>query len=253
VGDDSGQFSQTDLPMSRYDTFASHYDHVVGSRADVAQYLRTLVLKYHKRANTLLELGCGSGSMLKLLSQHYACDGIDLSQSMLRIARSKAPKARLHRGDICSFNLKRRFDVVLCPFDTINHVTSFAKWKRVFARAHQHLNPGGVFIFDVNTEYKLECYAEEPSLTENTERFVSLIEVRRKRRYNYEIVLKRFERQKGCIFKLNTMILPELVVPTEQVLKALGTYFTTVTMVDPDRRRPNGFTDDLFFVCRGPR
>lgn len=239
--------------MSRYDTFASHYDHVVGSRADVAQYLRTLILKYHKRAKTLLELGCGSGSMLQLLSRQYECDGIDLSRSMLRIARSKAPQARLHHGDICDFTLNRRFDVVVCPFDTINHVTSFSKWKKVFAKAHQHLNPGGVFIFDVNTEYKLECYAEEPSLTENTTQFVSLIEVLRKRRYHYEIVLKRFERQKSGHFRLNTMTLPEIVVPTERIVKALGTYFTTVTMVDPDRRRPNAFTDDLFFVCRGPR
>jgi SAM-dependent methyltransferase len=239
--------------MSRYDTFAPHYDHVVGSRSDVAHYLRTLILKYHKGARTVLELGCGSGSMLELLSRHYSCDGVDLSKSMLRIARAKAPKARLHHGDICAFELKRRFDVVLCPFDTINHVTSFAKWKRVFARAHQHLSPGGVFIFDVNTEYKLECYAEEPSLTENSDRFVSLIEVRRKRRFNYDIVLKRFERLRGGNYKLNTMVLPELVVPTERILKALSTYFTTVTMVDPDRRRPNVFTDDLFFVCRGPR
>lgn len=239
--------------MSRYDIFAEHYDHVVGPRADVALYLKTLIERYHKKADTVLELGCGSGSMLKLLSRYYSCDGVDLSRSMLRIARRKAPKARLHHGDICDCNLNRRFDVVVCPFDTINHVTSFAKWKRVFANAHKHLTPGGVFIFDVNTEYKLECYAEEPSLTENTAQFVSLIEVLRKRRYHYEIVLKRFERLKSGHFRLNTMTLPEIVVPTERILKALSTYFTTVTMVDPDRRRPNAFTDDLFFVCRGPR
>lgn len=239
--------------MSRYDSFAAHYDHVVGSRDEVAQYLRTLIRKYHRGARSLLELGCGSGSMLKLLSQYYACDGIDLSQAMLKIARKKAPRAQLHQGDITDFNIGRRFDVIVCPFDTINHITSFASWKRVFQRAHVHLNPGGVFIFDLNTEYKLECYREEPFVTENTDKFVSLIEVRRQRRYKYEIVLKRFRRAKRGLFELNEMVLPEIVVPTKEVLTALGDYFTRVTMIDPDRRRPSGETEDLFFVCCEPR
>jgi hypothetical protein len=80
-----------------------------------------------------------------------------------------------------------------------------------------------------------------------------MIEVRKRRRYHYDIVLKRFERRKNGLFKLNTMVLPELVVPTERILKALGVYFSSVTMVDPDRRRPNDQTDDLFFICRAPR
>lgn len=241
------------LQMSRYDDFASHYDNVVGSRADVALYLKALIRKYHGRAKSVLELGCGSGSMLTLLTKSYRCEGVDLSRSMLQIARQKAPKATLHHGDITRCNLGKRFDVVLCPFDTINHVTSFAKWKMVFARAHEHLNPGGVFIFDVNTEYKLECYSNEPSVTENSETFVSIIEVKRRRQYHYDIVLKRFERKRGAMHKLHTMVVPEIVVPTEQVLAALGGRFKRVTMVDPDRRAPNAHTDDLFFVCREPR
>lgn len=245
--------SEKKILMSKYDTFANHYDNVVGPRSDVAGYLRALISKYHRNAKSLLELGCGSGSMLKLLTRYYTCEGMDLSREMLRIARLKAPKARLHHGDISDFDLERRFDVVICPFDTINHITSFDKWRGVFKGAHQHLNPGGIFIFDVNTEYKLECYADEPAVTENTDEYLSMIEVRKLRRYNYEIVLKRFERRSQGLYKLNTMVLPELVVPTERILKALSVYFKTVTMVDPDRRQPNDSTDDLFFVCREPR
>jgi SAM-dependent methyltransferase len=239
--------------MSRYDSFAAHYDHVVGSRIEVAHYLRALIRKYHKKAQSLLELGCGSGSMLKVLSLHYSCEGLDLSHAMLKIARKKAPRARLHQGDITNFNLGRRFDVVVCPFDTMNHVTSFAQWKHVFQRAHEHLNVGGVFIFDVNTEYKLESYRHEPFVTENSDNFVSIIEVRKVRRHRYEIVLKRFHREAPKRFGLNQMVLPEIVVPTDRISQALGMHFSQVTMVDPDRRRPCDETDDLFFVCRGPR
>jgi SAM-dependent methyltransferase len=239
--------------MSRYDSFANHYDHVVGDRQEVADFLLELLSKYHPKAKSVLELGCGSGSMLKTLTRLYKCEGIDLSKEMLRIAKTKAPRATLHHGDISSFELKSRFDVVICPFDTINHVTSRAKWRGVFERAHKHLNPGGVFVFDVNTEYKLECYADEASVTENSDDFVSIIQVNRLKRFNYEIVLKRFEKAGRGSFKLHKMVLPELVVPTETVLDYLGVYFKTVTMIDPDRRRPGTETDDLFFVCRDPR
>jgi SAM-dependent methyltransferase len=239
--------------MSRYDSFAKHYDHVVGDRQDVAQFLLKLISKYHRRAKTILELGCGSGSMLSALTKRYDCEGIDLSREMLQIAKKKAPKAVLHHGDISDFKLKKKFDVVVCPFDTINHITSRKKWRGVFERAHQHLNPGGVFIFDVNTEYKLECYSEDPSVTENNDDFISVIQVNRLRRFNYEIVLKRFERTRRGDFKLHQMVLPELVVPTNEILKDLSAHFRTVTMIDPDRRQPDAETDDLFFVCRSPR
>ncbi len=239
--------------MCRYDPFANHYDHVVGSRDDVARFLRALIRKYHRSAQTLLELGCGSGSMLKLLSLHYDSEGIDLSKAMLKIAQKKAPRARLHHGDITEFDLKRRFDVIVCPFDTMNHITSFSKWKRVFNRVHEHLKPGGVFIFDVNTEYKLECYREAPFVTENTDDFVSIIEVHRRRKHRYEIVLRRFMRNQNGRFELNKMVLPEIVVPTKLIINALGTYFAKVTLIDPDREHPSRETDDLFFVCRNPR
>jgi SAM-dependent methyltransferase len=231
-----------------------HYDRVVGPRDDAANYLVSLTKRYNPKAKTVLELGCGSGSILKVLTKHYSCEGIDLSSEMLKIARDKAPRATLHRGDITNFDLKRRFDVIICPFDTLNHVISFKGWCSVFRNAHKHLNPGGVFIFDINTEYKLDSYAEEPFVTENTADCVSIIEVRRERRYRYQIVLKRFiRRQKGAGFNSFEMVLPELVVPTARILSELSGYFSKVTLVDPDRRRPTAVTEDLFFVCRGRR
>jgi trans-aconitate methyltransferase len=80
--------------------------------------------------------------MLQLLSKHYDSVGIDSSRAMLSLAKKKAPRASLLLGDITNFSLRRRFDVILCPFDTINHVTSFAQWKKIFAGVHSHLEAG---------------------------------------------------------------------------------------------------------------
>ena len=60
------------------------------------------------------------------------------------------------------FHIEDRFDVICCVFDSINHVKRFSDWKRVFARVRRHLSPGGCFIFDINTERKLERHIAEP-------------------------------------------------------------------------------------------
>ncbi len=239
--------------MTQYDQFAPFYDHVVGPRDSIGKLLQRLVKRYNPRAKTLLELGCGSGSMLAILSRRYKSVGIDNSKGMLKIARKKAPKAKLLHGDITSLDLADRFDAIVCPFDTINHVTSFAKWRKVFETAHRHLNSGGVFIFDVNTEHKMEEYRTDPITADVENDVVSMVQIKRRRRFHYDVILKIFRRRAGSDFTLNEMVLPELVVPTPIILRELAKYFRKVTLVDPDRRRPSPYTEELFFVCRDPR
>jgi SAM-dependent methyltransferase len=236
-----------------YDSFAQHYDSVVGPRGDVARYLHRLIKRYHPKAKSVLELGCGSGSMLSLLAKHYRAVGIDSSKGMLQLAKQKAPQAKLIHGDITNFNLNQRFDVVLCPFDTINHVTSFNAWKRVFSLTHKHLAPGGVFVFDVNTEHKMEGYRNDPVNADVLQDEVSIVQVSRSKRFHYTVHLKLFKRRSGRTFTLHEMHLPELVVPTPKVTAALANFFRTITLVDPDRARPNAYTEELYFVCRDPR
>ena len=239
--------------MSHYDHFAQFYDHVVGSRDSIAKLLTQLVRRYNPTARTLLELGCGSGTMLAVLSRSYRTTGLDLSRGMLSIARKKAPGARLIHGDITTFDLQERFDAIVCPFDTINHVTSFAKWKQVFRRAHAHLNPGGVFIFDVNTEHKMEEYRTDPVTADVERDVVTMVQVKRRRKFRYDVILRIFRRRSGAMFEHHEMVLPELVVPTATILSELGKYFRKITLVDPDRARPSPYTEELFFVCREPR
>ena len=62
-------------------------------------------------------------------------------------------------ADIASFELDERFDVVICVFDTLDHLPRFELWESLFACVRAHLAPGGVFIFDVNTVAKLRGLA----------------------------------------------------------------------------------------------
>ena len=117
---------------------------------------------YNPKASSVLELGCGSGTILAGLGRFATLSGVDISPEMLAIARDKAPSAQLIEGDITDFELGERFDVVICVFDTLNHITSFDGWRALFACAHRHLEPGGLFVFDVNTAAKLHGLATYP-------------------------------------------------------------------------------------------
>lgn len=120
------------------------------------------VERHHRGRGSILELGCGTGTILAGLGGLGARTGIDSSPEMLAIAREKVPGARLIEGDITSFDLGESFDVVVCIFDTLNHITTFEGWKALFARTRAHLTAGGLFVFDVNTTAKLRAIAGYP-------------------------------------------------------------------------------------------
>ena len=239
--------------MNNYDTFAHLYDQVVGDRGEVALFIRRLIRSYTPKAKRVLELGCGSGTMLQHLSKHYVTTGIDNSRKMLTLAKRKAPRAKLILGDITDFSLAESFDAVVCPFDTMNHITSLAKWRKVFENAHKHLSSNGVFIFDVNTEFKMEMYRKDPITVDPHKAAFSTVDVQRIRRYRYMVNLTLYKEQRRDLFKRYQMSIPELVVPTQIILRELATYFRTVIMIDPDRLRPSSGTEELFFICRRPR
>src|SRR5438445_1169178 len=80
---------------------------------------------------------------------------------------SRSPGRKYHkhgcRVRIWTFHLQLKFDVICCVFDSMNHVASFTHWKQLFGNVHQHLSAGGVFIFDINTQKKLDRHIAEPS------------------------------------------------------------------------------------------
>jgi len=107
-------------------------------------------------AGTWLDLCCGSGHLLELLRRSgISATGLDASSHQLRLARRRAPGTPLIRGDVRSFDLGRRFDVITCLYDSLNYLTSKRDLAGALRNARRHLKQGGVFIFDVNTDVYL--------------------------------------------------------------------------------------------------
>src|SRR5215470_2408793 len=134
----------------------------MGDRTKTVTHIRNLIVQCKPDAKTLLELACGTGAILQGLAKYYDVAGLDASSAMLAIARKKLPRIHLVQKNTVTFSLGRKFDVIICVFDSINHVLKFRDWKRIFQRVALHLTPGGLFLFDINTEAKLKRLVRAP-------------------------------------------------------------------------------------------
>ena len=120
----------------------------------------------------LLDLGCGTGSMtLALAEEGYDMTGLDLSVEMLSEADSRAREAGKNilflQGDMTDFELYGTVDGIVCCLDGINHLTDRESLRACFFMVSRYLNPGGLFLFDVNTPYKFKTqYADNDYLLE---------------------------------------------------------------------------------------
>jgi SAM-dependent methyltransferase len=107
----------------------------------------------------VLELACGTGRLTIPIARALAHDpsrpvtGLDLAPAMLEAARRKAAAAgatiELMLDDMRRFALGRRFGTILVAFNSLLHLTSNDALAECFARVREHLEPGGVFMFDI--------------------------------------------------------------------------------------------------------
>jgi len=135
---------------SPYSSSAALYDRIYAWKAfaDEAGAIRELVDTLHPGARTLLDVACGTGGHLEHLRAHFVVEGIDGSPDMLAVARNKLGDVPLHTGDLRSFALGRRFDVVTCLFSAIGYVRSTAELDAAIATMARHLAPGGVLLVE---------------------------------------------------------------------------------------------------------
>ena len=133
-----------------YDRSAAYYDEIYSEKdyAAEAEVVRSLIADTHPAAQTLLEVGCGTGGHLQFFRASFACEGVDLSPAMLASAQAKLPDVPLHQGDMRTFDLPRRFDVVASLFSGIGYVRSTEELNTTVRRMADHLEPDGLLMVE---------------------------------------------------------------------------------------------------------
>src|SRR5262245_28436513 len=108
-----------------------------------------IIRKYKRtKGNRLLDVACGTGVHAGFLNKHYRVEGLDLDSKMLSIARTKHPKIRFHQGDMTSFVLGRKFEVVTCLFSSIGYVKTKSNLRKAIKAMSSHIQPGGVLLVE---------------------------------------------------------------------------------------------------------
>lgn len=166
--------------MSSYQSLAGAYDQLtadVGYRRRAA-YLHRLLQKERQSVGTVLDLGCGTGTITCLLAaMGYRMTGVDLSEEMLTEAARKAgnlPEAQrpllLHQS-MPHLRLLKPVDAAVSTLDALNYLTGEKALQETFTRVYKWLRPGGLFVFDVNTPYKLRRMDKELYIDETDETY----------------------------------------------------------------------------------
>ncbi|HUI38466.1 MAG TPA: class I SAM-dependent methyltransferase [Thermoplasmata archaeon] len=137
--------------VSQFYELAEYYD-ALNDWKDYRGEARRLVALARQlgrpRSASWLDVACGTGRHLEFLRRGHTAVGVDASPDMLRVARRRLPGVRLVLGDMRTFRLNRRFDVVSCLFSAIGHLATRADVRTAFTNFARHLNPGGVAIVE---------------------------------------------------------------------------------------------------------
>ena len=147
--------------MEAYTSFASVYDTFMDNvpYREWGEMIRGLLRRYGVEEGIVLDLGCGTGSMTEILAGYgYDMIGVDNSEDMLEIAMEK----RMESGhdilyllqDMREFELYGTVRAAVSVCDSVNYITDPDDLREVFRLVNNYLDPGGVFVFDFNTDYK---------------------------------------------------------------------------------------------------
>lgn len=114
--------------------------------AEETESIRRVIQEKAKiQVRTLLHLGCGGGRNDHTFQKHFAVTGVDISKEMLALAKELNPASEYLDGDMRNVRLGRTFDCVVA-LDSVSYMITEDDLNRLFRTAHEHLNPGGVFI-----------------------------------------------------------------------------------------------------------
>ena len=162
AGGESGGSDQPDSEPRRvppYTILAAGYDFVM-SHVDYAywaEYIHKLLRRHRPEAQTILELGCGTGSLATTLQPRgdYRYLATDISAEMIDVGRHKAKEegadVRFERADFTDFTVDRPVDVILLLYDGLNYLLEKEKIQALMRCAFEALADEGIFIVDQST------------------------------------------------------------------------------------------------------
>jgi len=245
--------------MKSYGIFAQYYDSLTGNVAydKRCDYLTEIIRQYRPDANLLLDLACGTGSLsFEFAQKGFDVIGVDASAEMLSVAMEKQAETGTNVLFLCQkmqdLDLFGTIDAAVCTLDSINHLLNASDVQQTFRKVSLFLEPGGVFVFDVNSEYKhAEVLGNETFVFDFDPVFCVWQNSYRAALRRTRIQLDFFERN-GQLYRRSSESFEEQVYATEDLTKWLESAGMEVLGVYAEQtfEAPKSDTERLVFVTR---
>ncbi len=160
--------------MNAYKELAGCYDRLTNDvdYTAVVDFYFEILHRENLHPRTAVDLACGTGSVAKILAEHgLRVTAVDLSEDMLTAAMDKCMELENAPVFVCQplqkLQLPRGVDLAVCALDSLDYITEPADCAEAIRRIYKVLNPGGIFIFDVNTPEKLRAMDGQVFLDED--------------------------------------------------------------------------------------
>ena len=160
--------------MDAYQALAVSYDRLTNDvdYGATVDFYYEILKREGLNPRTAVDLACGTGSVTKLLAQRgLSVIGVDLSEDMLTQAQQKTWDMEHPPRFLCCplerLWLPRGVDLAVCALDSLDYITDPGDCREAIRRTYKLLNPGGIFIFDVNTPEKLRAMDGQVFLDED--------------------------------------------------------------------------------------
>jgi len=143
---------------------------------DWNKYLLRVLTHYNFVPQMILDIACGTGNSTAPFWREFQGNvfGADFSYAMLKQARSQYPFLPLVNADIRALPFYQKFDLITCIFDSLNYMLIEEDLLKTFSSVRETIKKGGLFIFDMNTDYGLKCINNLGTFSKDTEDVVSI-------------------------------------------------------------------------------
>lgn len=134
--------------MCEYQEMAKFYDLFYSNKSYDKEvlFLKSLI----GNRKTILDVGCGTGIHMNLLEKDgYQVDGLDLSNGMLNIAKTRG-KGNLFKGNLIDFKIDKKYDAIISMFAVFNHLKNYNELEKGILNLYQKLNEKGILIIDLH-------------------------------------------------------------------------------------------------------
>ena len=164
--------------MDAYHALAASYDRLTNdvNYQQTVEFYKEILRREGLCPRTAVDLACGTGSVAILLAKEgIRVTGVDMSEEMLTVAWEKAqtlenPPVFVHQL-LQDLALPRGVDLAVCALDSLDYILDPKDCQQAIRRVYRALNPGGIFIFDVNTPEKLRAMDGQVFLDEDEDVF----------------------------------------------------------------------------------